>query len=89
MFFARTGVQPSPGTYALLLPSAKDVVIQVGRLGALRLQPGYYAYVGSALGSGGVLVARVWQDRESGGWAQLDAVNHQFGEPCRQSMPPP
>jgi len=54
MFFARTGVQPSPGTYALLLSSATDSSIRVGRLGDLRLQPGYYVYVGSALGLGGV-----------------------------------
>lgn len=47
-------IQPSPGTYALLLSSATDSVIRVGRLGDLRLQPGYYVYVGSALGSGGV-----------------------------------
>jgi Uri superfamily endonuclease len=42
-----------PGTYALLL-SATDAVIPVGRLGDLRLQPGFYVYVGSALGPGGV-----------------------------------
>jgi Uri superfamily endonuclease len=54
MFFARTGIQASPGTYALLLSSATDTVIRVGRLGNLRLQPGFYVYVGSALGSGGV-----------------------------------
>jgi Uri superfamily endonuclease len=54
MFFARTGVQPRPGTYALLLSSATDQLIRVGRLGDLRLQPGYYVYVGSALGPGGV-----------------------------------
>ena len=53
-FFARTGVQPSPGTYALLLSFATDELIQVGRLGNLRLQPGFYVYIGSALGSGGV-----------------------------------
>ena len=42
------------GTYALLLSSATDAVIPVGRLGDLRLQPGFYVYVGSALGPGGV-----------------------------------
>jgi Uri superfamily endonuclease len=56
--FAPT-VQSRPGTYALLLLSATDQLICVGRLGNLRLQPGYYVYVGSALGWGGVLVARV------------------------------
>jgi Uri superfamily endonuclease len=54
MFFAWTGVQPRPGTYALLLSSKTDAVIRIGRLGDLRLQPGFYVYIGSALGSGGV-----------------------------------
>jgi len=49
-----TSFELRPGTYALLLPSATDAVIRVGRLGDLRLQSGFYVYVGSALGSGGV-----------------------------------
>jgi hypothetical protein len=40
-------VQSRLGTYALLLASATDALIRVGRLGNLRLQPGYYVYVGS------------------------------------------
>lgn len=47
-------VQPNPGTYALLLSSATEAVVRIGRLGNLRLRPGYYVYVGSALGPGGV-----------------------------------
>jgi Uri superfamily endonuclease len=43
-----------PGTYALILSSATDIVIPVGRLGDLQLKPGFYVYVGSALGPGGV-----------------------------------
>jgi len=43
-----------PGTYALLLYSASDAEIRVGRLGHMRLQSGFYVYVGSALGPGGV-----------------------------------
>ena len=49
-----TNFESHPGTYALLLSSATDAVIRVGRLGDLQLQPGFYVYVGSALGSGGV-----------------------------------
>jgi len=52
--FAPTSFQSRPGTYALLLSSATDAVVLIGRLGNLRLQPDYYVYVGSALGSGGV-----------------------------------
>ena len=47
-----------PGTYALVLGFSKRLEIVVGRLGVLEAQPGYYVYVGSALGPGG-LAARV------------------------------
>ena len=43
-----------PGTYALLLVSASDRLIQIGKLGRLQLQPGYYVYAGSAFGPGGI-----------------------------------
>jgi Uri superfamily endonuclease len=49
-----TEFKTRPGTYALLLSSASNGVIQLGRLGDLQLQPGFYVYVGSALGPGGV-----------------------------------
>lgn len=47
-------MKPYPGTYALLLQSHSTETIQVGRWGKLDLQPGYYLYVGSAFGPGGV-----------------------------------
>ena len=47
-------LKSSSGTYALILSSAREDVIRVGRLGDLRLQNGFYVYVGSALGQGGV-----------------------------------
>jgi Uri superfamily endonuclease len=47
-----------PGTYALVLAAAKRKRIFVGRLGILDVRPGFYVYVGSALGSGG-LAARI------------------------------
>lgn len=50
----QTDLQPKPGTYALLLSSATDTAIRIGQLREMRLQPGYYVYVGSALGPGGV-----------------------------------
>jgi Uri superfamily endonuclease len=50
----QTDFESRPGTYALLLFSTTDAVIRVGRLGDLQLQPGFYVYVGSALGLGGV-----------------------------------
>jgi Uri superfamily endonuclease len=47
-------LKPDPGTYALILRSQSTKAIQVGRWGQLDLQPGYYLYVGSSFGSGGV-----------------------------------
>jgi len=48
------GLEARPGTYALLLSSATDARIRVGRLGDMCLQSGFYIYVGSAFGPGGV-----------------------------------
>ncbi len=52
----------APGTYALILRCRKTVCTRVGRLGVVTLQPGYYLYVGSALGPGG-LRARIARHR--------------------------
>ena len=46
--------QARPGTYVLVLSSRSTDLIQIGKLGALQLQLGFYVYVGSALGPGGV-----------------------------------
>ena len=43
-----------PGTYVLVLSSGSNDLIQIGKLGALQLQSGFYVYIGSALGPGGV-----------------------------------
>lgn len=52
MFF---GEEESPrGTYALLIFVRSSTTLKIGMLGKIHLQPGYYIYVGSALGSGGV-----------------------------------
>ncbi len=48
----------APGTYALLLRLLRPTVVGVGRLGRFHLAAGWYVYVGSALGPGG-LAARV------------------------------
>ena len=54
----RVGLPSLPGTYALVLRFSKRLEIIVGKLGVLSVQAGYYVYVGSALGPGG-LAARV------------------------------
>ncbi|MCC7262543.1 MAG: GIY-YIG nuclease family protein [Candidatus Latescibacteria bacterium] len=43
-----------PGTYVLLLHLPAEDAIRVGRLGRVELPAGFYAYVGSALGPGGL-----------------------------------
>jgi Uri superfamily endonuclease len=41
------------GIYVLKLEIDEDTVIRVGRLGNIQFKKGYYAYIGSALGTGG------------------------------------
>lgn len=43
-----------PGTYALVLQSLGSTIIQIGQWGHLNIKPGYYIYIGSAFGPGGV-----------------------------------
>ena len=56
-------IAPRPGTYALILFCASNTRIQIGRLGKMQLQTGYYVYLGSALGPGG-LRARIAHHQE-------------------------
>jgi Uri superfamily endonuclease len=46
------------GTYAIVLRSQTLGPVRIGKLGTLRLQEGFYIYVGSAFGPGG-LQARI------------------------------
>lgn len=43
-----------PGTYVLVLRSDGRDNVRIGRWGLLSLRPGWYLYVGSAFGPGGV-----------------------------------
>jgi Uri superfamily endonuclease len=56
-------VKSESGTYALILQSYSTGKVQIGRLGQIELVPGYYIYVGSAFGPGGVRarVSRHWR----------------------------
>ena len=51
-------MQNSRGTYALVMTSDSEQQVVIGKLGRLRVRPGYYVYVGSAFGPGG-LKARI------------------------------
>jgi len=47
-----------PGTYALIFLSSRERQLTIGKLGTLQLKPGFYIYIGSAFGPGG-LKARI------------------------------
>jgi Uri superfamily endonuclease len=47
-------IPAEPGTYVLVLRCSTSRAIRIGRLGAVRLRPGYNLYVGSAFGPGGL-----------------------------------
>jgi len=46
------------GTYILVLRACSHRSVRIGRLGTMVLEPGYYLYIGSAFGPGG-LAARI------------------------------
>jgi Uri superfamily endonuclease len=47
-------VEKIKGAYLLVLRNVKLQTLNVGKLGRLSFQSGYYVYVGSAMGSGGI-----------------------------------
>jgi len=47
-------MKSQPGTYALILRSFSNAKTAIGRWGRLEIVPGFYIYVGSAFGPGGV-----------------------------------
>lgn len=49
-----SAIEPSSGTYLLIMASTVQRQIVVGRLGRMEVVPGYYLYVGSAFGPGGI-----------------------------------
>lgn len=52
------------GTYILILQLKKMKQITIGKLGEIKFSPGYYAYVGSAFGPGG-LNSRIKHHRQT------------------------
>jgi Uri superfamily endonuclease len=61
--FNHVSLRADSGSYAIVLYSGSACRIQVGRLGPLDVEPGYYIYLGSAFGPGGVKarVGRHWR----------------------------
>ena len=60
---SRTFMTAEGGVYALVLFCSRKGPVQIGKLGRLQLRRGFYVYVGSALGPGGVR-ARVAHHRK-------------------------
>ena len=58
------GLPEAKGTYVLVVSVVQMKRLEIGRLGAYDIVPGFYAYVGSAFGSGG-LRARLGHHLES------------------------
>jgi Uri superfamily endonuclease len=52
------------GTYVLVACASRMKQLEIGRLGTFTIVPGFYAYVGSAFGAGG-LRARLGHHLES------------------------
>lgn len=71
-------MKAKPGTYALVLKSRTTASAQIGRWGCLDIEPGYYIYVGSAFGPGGVQarVARHCRNTKPGHW-HIDYLREQ------------
>ena len=59
-----------PGTYVLVVYMRQDAKVSIGRLGSFRFPTGYYLYVGSARGPGGLeaRVARHLRRRKQPHW---------------------
>ena len=49
-----TELLSTSGTYAIWFRSNRKNIIEIGKLGQLKLLPGFYVYVGSAFGPGGI-----------------------------------
>ena len=54
---------PFHGTYALIYKAKEIKRVIIGKIGTLNIQPGFYVYVGSAFGPGG-LKARIGHHRK-------------------------
>ena len=74
-------MHPCPGTYALVFKAKRKRRLIIGKLGTLNLQHGFYVYVGSAFGPGG-LKARIGHHRKN------DSRNHWHIDYLSAYLPP-
>lgn len=70
------------GTYVLWLRAEKALDLVVGKLGHMHIEAGYYAYIGSAFGPGGLAarLGRHLKQEKSLRW-HIDYLR-QYTEPC-------
>jgi Uri superfamily endonuclease len=75
MFYLRSKaaekmMRSEPGTYALILYNPKKNQVQIGQWQTIEIKRGYYIYVGSAFGPGGVKarVSRHFKPEKSKRW---------------------
>jgi len=63
-------MKSNPGTYALILHNRSKDTTHIGRWGQIHLEAGYYIYIGSAFGPGGVKarVSRHFRKRKPKHW---------------------
>ena len=82
--------QPESGTYALVMRNDSGADIQVGRRHRISVEPGYYIYVGSAFGPGGVRarVSRHCRGGKSKHW-HIDYLREAVTPVCAWYSPEP
>lgn len=70
MVDTKATLSPASGTYVLLMRSRQHAVERVGAWGDLAIELGWYLYVGSAFGPGGLRsrVLRHWRRRKPRHW---------------------
>lgn len=61
-------LRPGPGTYLLVLRLSHARSVTVGALGRLTLKPGFYVYVGSAMGGLAARLAHHYRARKDCHW---------------------
>jgi Uri superfamily endonuclease len=76
-------VRAAGGTYALVFACHETAAVEVGRFGTVRLLSGFYTYVGSAFGPGGVKarVERHWRDEKRRHW-HIDYLTRMLVPQC-------
>ena len=76
-------MRADPGTYAIVLHCRSGGEVPLGRRGHLAVDPGYYIYVGSAFGPGGVKarVSRHLRESKKRHW-HIDYLREQATPVC-------